>query len=322
MNPMKLAYITSSSFSGSTLLSFLLNSNPQISTISEFDIMDEIENNLDYMCSCGSRIRDCGFFKRLEKEIKNEGMDFQLDNMDMMFYVVKNERINRYLTQKIPLFNSSCLEYIRDFFIRRLPFINKRIAEIFRRNEIFMRKIVELQKGSVFLDANKNPYRLKYLAEEHDTIAIYLYKNGIAGAYSFFKASRKLDKNPVSFEQACIRWFVEQITINRCLNGMKSVKVISLPYSVLCASPDASIFKICRLLEIEHSSLDNFQEVDHHIIGNVMRTASIGGIRESTDWKDNLTEQDYTIYRRIYKKYIDRLSSVNSEITGNIWFEE
>ena len=40
---MKLAYITSSSYSGSTLLSFILNSNPEISTISEFDIMDEIK---------------------------------------------------------------------------------------------------------------------------------------------------------------------------------------------------------------------------------------------------------------------------------------
>ncbi|HED32871.1 MAG TPA: hypothetical protein ENJ08_01455 [Gammaproteobacteria bacterium] len=319
---MKLAYITSSSFSGSTLLSFLLNSNPQIATISEFDVMDEIKNNPDYMCSCGDRIRDCDFFKRLEKEIKNEGVDFKLDDMDLMFYVVNNERINRYLTQKIPFFNSSCLEFIRDFFLRRLPFINKRIAQIFHRNKIFMEKVIELQKGSVFLDANKNPYRLKYLAEDYDTTAIYLYKNGIAGAYSFYKASRKLDENPINFEQACIRWFVEQITINRCLNGIPSIEMISLPYSQLCARPEESIQKICHLLGIEHTSLEDFQKVEHHIIGNVMRTASIGGIRESTDWKDNLTEGDYTTYRKIYKKYIGRLSSVNREIARNIWFEE
>jgi len=182
---MKLAYITSSSFSGSTLLSFLLNSNPEIATISEFDIMDEIKNNPDYMCSCGSRIRDCNFFNRLEKLINDEGVEFQLDNMDLMFYVVNNERINRYLTQKIPFFNSSFLEITRDYFLKCLPFINKRISEVFHRNEIFMKKVIELQKGSVFLDANKNPYRLKYLAKNYDTTAIYLYKNGIAGAYSF-----------------------------------------------------------------------------------------------------------------------------------------
>jgi len=103
---------------------------------------------------------------------------------------------------------------------------------------------------------------------------------------------------------------------------MSSIKVLSLPYSKLCYRPEESIQMICNLLDIGHTSLEGFQKVEHHIIGNVMRTASISGIRESTDWKDNLTEQDYATYRKVYKKYISRLSSVNNEMVSNIWFKE
>ncbi|VAW65959.1 hypothetical protein MNBD_GAMMA09-239 [hydrothermal vent metagenome] len=319
---MKLTYITSSSFSGSTLLSFILNSNPEISTISEFDIMETIQNNPNYLCSCGDKLRECDFFNRLKNALIKEGINFKLDDMDLMFYITENERINRYLTQKIPFFNSSMLESLRDRILSVFPMYNKRISDILYRNDLFMKKVVELQKGSVFLDANKNPYRLKFLSKQHDTTAIYLYKNGIAGAYSFLKASKILDKHTISFEDACTRWFVEQITINRCINDIKSVKKINLPYSDLCKEPEICVQNICSMLNIEHSSLDNFQHAEHHIIGNVMRTSGINSIKESLDWKEKLTEQNYNIYRKIYKKYINKLSKENSSIVDNIWFEE
>ncbi len=319
---MKLAYITSSSYSGSTLLSFILNSNPEISTISEFDIMETIQNNPNYLCSCGEKLRECGFFSQLKSELISEGVNFKLDDMDLMFYITKNERLNRYLTQKIPFLNSTALESIRDNVLNFIPAYKKRMNDIFYRNGLFMKKVVELQKGSVFLDANKNPYRLKFLSKQHDTTAIYLYKNGIAGAYSFFKASKLLDKHAITFEDACTRWFVEQITINRCINNIKSANKINLSYSELCKKPEKSVQDICSLLKIDYSSLHDFQQAEHHIIGNVMRTAGIDSIKESVDWKEKLTEQDYSTYRRIYKKYIKKLSNVNSSIINNLWYEE
>jgi len=319
---MKLAYITSSSYSGSTLLSFVLNSNPSIATISEFDIMDSIKFDKDYMCSCGSKLRECVFFLSLKKNINDEGMGFELDEMDLMFYVSNNERINRYLTQKIPFFNSTIIESIRDKILNHVSGYRKRIDEVYHRNDIFMKNVIKLQGGSVFLDANKNPYRLKYLSSKYETSAIYLYKNGIAGAYSFFKASKTLDANPITFEDACTRWFIEQITINRCLNNMKSVKKIDVPYSGFCEDTVGSVRSICELLNIEYSSLDNFQASEHHIIGNVMRTSGIDEIKERLDWKDNLLEKDISTYRKTYDKYINKLKKENANIVEHLWYEE
>ena len=56
-------YITSASFSGSTLLTFLLNTHPEIATIGEMkgDSMD-VER---YRCSCGDPIGRCPFWQRL-----------------------------------------------------------------------------------------------------------------------------------------------------------------------------------------------------------------------------------------------------------------
>jgi len=319
---MKLLYITSSSFSGSTLLSFILNSNPDISTISEFDVMESIRDDPDYLCSCGSKLRECGFFNELKEQINKDGVEFELDDMDLMFNVSSSERINRYLTQKIPFFNSSLLEETRDLILNFIPLYRNRIESICYRNQVFMENVTKLQKGSVFLDANKNPYRLKYLSNKYDTTAIYLYKNGIAGAYSFYKASKNLDKNPITFEQACIRWFIEQITINRCLNGLKKVRKIDVSYTDLCSSTDKMVRDICDLTDISFHSIDNFQNVEHHIIGNVMRVSGINGIKESLDWKENLDNQDFKVYRKIYNKYIRRLEKENKDIIKNIWYED
>jgi hypothetical protein len=69
-----MAHIVFSSFSGSTLLSLILNAHPAIGTISEFNAMDDIANNTDFRCSCGELIGECSFFVRLRDAIRAKGL--------------------------------------------------------------------------------------------------------------------------------------------------------------------------------------------------------------------------------------------------------
>ena len=315
---MKIAYITSSPYSGSTLLSFILNAHPRIATISEYDVMDDIKKNPDYLCSCGKKIRQCDFFLQLKERMEGSGFSFELDDMDMMYVLHSEERINRYLSQKLPIFNSSAIEDIRDAFVGLVPKYRHLKETFFERNNTFMKTILELQGGDVFLDANKNPYRMKLLSQRYDVRAIYLYKNGIAGVYSFLKVARRL-KRPLSVEDAANRWFVEQLTINRCLESIDKEKVVRVAYSDLCQHPEDEIGRICGLLDVETAPIDGFQDATHHIVGNAMRIKGVEEIKERLDWQDNLTEQDFTDYRRVLNKYEKKLAMMDPVIVEKLW---
>lgn len=318
---MKVAYITSSSFSGSTLLTFILNSHPKIGTISEFDIMSSIRNDPDYLCSCGDKIRQCKFFVELKSIMNNSGMVFELDNMDLMFNIFSREKTNRYFTQKLPLFDSTALENFRESVLKLIPSYSHFMQNMHERNNVFMQAVLKLQNADIFLDANKNPYRIKRLSEQHEVLPIYVYKNGIAGAYSFYskKASRKAG---FSFRDACIIWFKEQITINRVMVDSSPNKALSISYSEMCGDTQSVVNKIYDLCGLEHQSISGFYEKPHHIVGNVMRVKNIDKIVETMAWKGNLNQKEIDTYLRIYDKYMPKLLSYNNELESHIWYEQ
>lgn len=315
---MKIAYITSSSFSGSTLLTFILNAHSEMCTISEFDIMSSIQRDPDYLCSCGEKIRECEHFLELKKQMNERGFDFELDDMKLMFNIFENERINRYFTQKIPLVNSTRLESFRNSVLKLVPQYNHFMDKMHKKNQAFMEIISKLQHANIFVDANKNPYRLKRLAERHTVFPIYLYKNGIGGVYSFY-SKRHISNHAITFKEACDKWFLEQITINRVIKESNIKNVLSLSYSEMCTNTQDSLNKIFDLCHIEHESISDFNTKKHHIIGNVMRVKGVDKIEEKRDWLGNITEQELKVYQRAYNHYMPKLIKYNKEIEPNIW---
>lgn len=311
-------YIVSSPYSGSTLLSFLLNAHPDIGTISEFDVMDVIQSNPDYLCSCGAKIRECVFFNRLAAEMKLEGLPFEIDNMDLMFDYSKNERLNRYLMRKFPLIDSSFIEKNRDKLVKRIPSVDNFIQRMKLRNSVFMEKLVKLQNAKVFLDANKDPYRMKILSENHNVVPIYLYKNGIAGVYSLVNAAKKINRT-VSVKDATKRWFKEQITILRILEDLNNRNTIVLSYSDLCNETKVKLEDICRHIGLPSYDFSNYSNVEHHIVGNAMRVGNIENIHERKDWVEGFSTIEKKQYLDVAKKYINKIRKYNEVVADNIW---
>src|SRR4051794_29494183 len=84
----KVVYIMGHGYSGSTLLTFLLGSHPQIATIGELGIAPRIREELqpdEYLCSCRTPVRDCGFWQRVSREMKERGHDFDIWEADLDF---------------------------------------------------------------------------------------------------------------------------------------------------------------------------------------------------------------------------------------------
>ncbi|UCG50580.1 MAG: sulfotransferase [Candidatus Latescibacterota bacterium] len=318
MKNIPVAYITSSSYSGSTLLALILNAHPAIGTISEVDAMGDIAKDPDYRCSCGEKIRECRFFIELRDAIRAKGLPFEVHDMDMLLRLSGNPRINAALTEKIPRVNSSIAERVRDSIVDLIPWYRREKARMYSRNQAMFQAVLDLQKASVFLDNNKNPYRMLFLSKRFDVKVIYLFKNGIAGAYSYLKSAKYFGKSR-TVEAATHKWFREQITICRCLARLDQAKYTQISYSELCGNPEGTMKKICGYLGIESLSLRDFANAPHHVVGNLMRLGNFSEIRETTDWRDNMSEVDIDRYRKTASKYLPRLRALNPTIAEHVW---
>ena len=160
----ELLYISSSQFSGTTLLSFLLNLHPQISTTGhstgfEFEATDERH----FYCSCGQRLNECPFYKRVEQDFEKEGLTFHFRNFGTDYKVSNHNRLNRYLTSNLPWLRVSVLERSRDWLLRKIPVLSEQFEAIDRANMIFVRTTLDHHHAKVFLDNSQDPYRLRQL---------------------------------------------------------------------------------------------------------------------------------------------------------------
>ncbi|MFH1215530.1 MAG: sulfotransferase [Pseudomonadota bacterium] len=306
LNPekrIKVVYIVSSSYSGSTLLSFLLNTHPEIGTISEFDIMDNIVNDPDFLCSCGEKLRECNFFSRIKRRLNDKCVAFEIDDMNMMFRFFQSDLLNNIFFEKIPKLQSYYLEKYRDYVVNLLPSVIRKKNIMRQRNAAFFSAILEESGACIFLDACKDPYRMKFLFEssEFDLRVIYLIKDGIAGVSSFMKHSQR------DIVNATHRWFKEQVTICRLLKEIPDKNKITVQYSDLCRNPETILAGIYNFLNIAAIPVKSFHEVEHHVIGNRMRLSGITEIREDTSWRKRISKSEFDKYLQISSLYIPQL---------------
>src|SRR5210317_2164092 len=121
-----LIYLSASQFSGTTLLSFLLNQHPAIATIGHtmgwsFDDSDE------FRCSCGERIADCPLFRHVAEAYCRNNLQFEPNDFGTAFRVSDNPTLNYYLTEALPKVSFTWIERSRDFLVRSVPKYRKRL---------------------------------------------------------------------------------------------------------------------------------------------------------------------------------------------------
>lgn len=156
-----LLYITSPSFSGSTLLTFLLSTHPQLATIGELkaSAMGDIDR---YDCSCGTRIRQCTFWKQVQQELEQAGIAFDLGNFGTHFRCPGRPLLDRIFRTR---YQRSPFEWGRNVSLRVLPGAHRTYRKITETNKALIDTIARIQGATVFCDASKDPVRLKYLLD-------------------------------------------------------------------------------------------------------------------------------------------------------------
>lgn len=315
--PLEIAYTVSSSYSGSTLLSMLLTAQPDIGTVSEFDAGKDIPRKQDFKCSCGVEVRECSFFKGVEAYMRSRGRPFSVVNIHRMLEFHGNPLIHRLLVGRIPYLHGPAIESARDRIVPHVPGYRGLAERFYADNEALMRGILKQTNARVFLDANKDSYRMLLLARRFRVLPIFMYKNGIAGVYSYVKNAKALGIHR-TVARACRRWFLEQITICQALARFDGDH-FELSYSDLCADVNGTLRELAHYLGINYHEVQDLTAVEHHVIGNRMRLQGLTEVREDEKWKDNFTQADLDEYHRAYEKYIPAIRRLNPGLAARIW---
>ena len=199
---MELTYIIAASHSGSTLLSMLLGSHPQIATIGEMKLSLQAMGDIDrYRCSCGELIQECDFWQKVKEGMATRGFDFDLCNARTDYRTTQSRYACRLLG---PLVRRQFLESCRDLALNLSPLWRKQLPEIHRRNSAFISTIKEITGTKVVIDSSKIGLRLKYLLKNPDlnVKVIRLIRDGRAVALTYMNPAVFADPGDIQAHQA------------------------------------------------------------------------------------------------------------------------
>jgi len=295
---MKVLFITSSSFSGSTLLSFLLNTHPGIATVGEMEGWRTADLET-FRCSCGELLKACPFFTSMARVFAQNGLPFDPRDFGTGYRLVSNLRINRYLTEAVPVIRSTWLETLRDAIVRHIPVLAGRIERSNRANLLFMRSALAFKGASVFVNADKSPFRLRYLRalEDIDLNVLYLTRDP-RGVVMTLMENRRWDA-----AMATRMWIRDQENIVRVLREFPAH--LHVYYEDLCDSVNEVLGRIHAFAGLPPIPFPgDFKSTEHHILGNSMRLENMGRIVRSERWKKKLTAGDLTAIRNTADTFI------------------
>ncbi len=285
-----LLYILAPSFSGSTLLTYLLAQHDEISTIGELKATQMGDVDI-YRCSCGSQIRACKFWSEVGRRCAEAGADFSLGRFGTVF------QGDTWLADKIvkTAVRRPWFEHFRTFALHAIPGAASSVRRIARHNLELMKIVCDLQGGSIFLDGSKDSVRLKHLVEARvwRVRVIYLQRDG-RGVANSFKSHRNL-----TFDEAMKVWRTDAAELQCMRRRLDRNAVLDLHYEDLCRSPGETCQRIWQWLGIADQAIDtNFKQGDFHILGNAMRLRAMNEIRLDERWKSALSDGDMAAFER------------------------
>jgi hypothetical protein len=165
------------------------------------------------------------------------------------------------------------------------------------RNAHMARSVLELLGKEVYVDAQKDSIRVKFLQESglFDVRVIHLVRDVRGGSHSFMKHNALQDA-----AWAARAWKTQNMNADRARRYVAPGRWMRLRYDDVCADPQGTFDRIAGFVGVESAPLPaNFYDAEHHIIGNSMRLGGHGAVRLDESWKSKLSSEDLDIIARV-----------------------
>jgi len=265
-------YITSTAYSGSTILGFIMGSSPQIFNAGEIQYFNRLQKK-DEVCSCWALSHQCPFWSNIYKHHYNifRKPSF-LKNIRISLYILLRKKI----TQDI-LIDSD--EY-------------KLLDNIFENAKKFK------PKTEYIIDNSKSLWRLVFLMKCSgiNLKVIYLHRDMFGCIASFVKHNKGFWRGVFRFK--IINYLIRRLLINNSLD------YITINYNTLCNNSVKELEKIGGFLKVnikEYSDKLNLKNT-HVQTGNIGTRKSLEnyrGLQCDYSWKETLSIHQKNILKII-----------------------
>lgn len=168
-------------------------------------------------------------------------------------------------------------------------------------NRSFISAALEYSHSSVFVDASKDPHRMRHLSrvKDFDLQVLYLVRDPRGVSRSTMK-TRKWDAT-----RAIEWWIRDQQNILRISTEFSSV--LPVYYEDLCDSVNDTLARIHNFVNLQPEPFcGDFMAAEHHILGNSMRLTGQSNIQKNERWREELSQAD-----------IDTITGTLNDFTAN-----
>ena len=298
---LRYVFLASSPFSGSTLLSFLLGSHNGIATTSAVAGTRREHIMERFACSCGERMVECDFWREVEQRMHARGYEeFELSNFQLHFEP-KSPLVERLHGLAAGTPGQALLDRVSSTnqTIRENQAITKRTAD-------FAETVLALTGASVFIDATKQPTRLRYLTKylEADFRVIHLVRD-VRGNVN----SRLRHRNyKISVRQAAQQWQRENRLILQHLKRLPANKQMMVTYEALCTDTDETLQQLFTFCGVDASVvIQDYLAAPQHLLGNQMRMRSSSDIELDQRWQESLSKPDLDTIEAVTQGFAQQL---------------
>ncbi|MCP3977870.1 MAG: sulfotransferase [bacterium] len=291
-SPLPVVLIVGTAFSGSTLLSLLLNTHQNL--VSPGEATGPIPGLVgrDYPCSCGARLAECAFWRRAGAAMDRRGSRFGPDEWEMRVQLGRNAPVRFLLERSLRV---RALDRLRDALVLRMPGLGRRVREALRRNVALFGALAEVGNASVVVDASKDPRRYAYLRRSPQ-LELYVLSL-VRDAPGFVNSFRR--NSGASITAGCRSWARMARHVDRLLAEVPAPRALRMRYEDLCADPARELSRVARWLGVGPFPAElAFRAVEHHVIGNRMRLSGADEIRLDERWRSELSADELRIVVR------------------------
>lgn len=287
----ELLFILSPSFSGSTLLTFLLASHPDIATVGELKA-SALGDISTYHCSCGALLEQCEFWTNLRQRMERRGDPLSFPNFGTHFV-----RSPLFFRRLIRLgVSTRLLSSMSERALQLVPWWRERREKILDRNQLLIELITAEQGRPVFLDGSKDPEQLQQLVKSQrwNVRVVRLLRDGRGIVNSYMK------HHGLDVKSAASAWLRIESGCARITSGMATEDVLTVKYEDVCEDPRKAMNRIFQFAGLNQlNALDASEAQQLHILGNAMRLNPDKSIQHDEKWKTQLLPLDLDRFNEI-----------------------
>ena len=306
--PIPYVCMPGSPYTGSTLLGMLLGNHPACASIGAATGLTARVDLSDYLCSCGTKFTDCGFWGRIARrtiELEHPVTVFEKGFWNTHVRVSKRRSLNGLLVSSL---GNASLNAARDAVIGKAGPVARRVSEARLSSWSLARAVLEVTGKSVFVDTARDHQRPRHLAAmpQLDVKVIHLVRDPRGNVASIMKHTG------VGVRKAARQWRHYNVEADRIRRRFGMDSWMRLRYEDLCNDPQATLDRVSRFIGVEPVPISALLEPsERHVIGNSMRLRALGEIREDLSWREALGTRDL--------RTISRVAGTTSQRLGYEW---